>query len=76
MPGVAVCRKSMESKTVFEVNDVANGLLTGKGAYNYENINGLIKHVGYTMLVMNVAVKDGKFRYQLDDIASPGVRKL
>lgn len=60
----------MESKNVLEVNDIQNGLLTGKGTYKYSKINGLNVHSGYVMFVMNVAVKDGKFRYQLYDFTA------
>lgn len=73
----------MESKAVLEVNDIDNGLLSGKGTYKYTNYNGLNIHSGYTQFILNVSVKDGKFRYQLYDftaynnnkslLASPGV---
>jgi hypothetical protein len=59
-----------ESKAVLEVNDITNGLLTGKGTYKYSMINGLNMHSGYTLFVINVAVKDGKFRYQLYDFTA------
>jgi len=61
-----------DSKSVLEVNDNENGLLTGKGTYKYATINGLNAHEGYTTFIMNVAVKDGKFRYQLYDFVAEG----
>lgn len=59
-----------ESKAVLEVNDIENGLLTGKGTYKYSMINGLNVHSGYTEFVINIAAKDGKFRYQLYDFTA------
>jgi hypothetical protein len=60
----------MESKNVLEVNDMENGLLTGKGTYKYTKINGLNVHSGHVMFVINMAVKDGKYRYQLYDFTA------
>jgi hypothetical protein len=57
--------KFTDSKSVLEVNDIDNGLLTGKGTYKYVIVNGLNVHDGYVHFILNVAVKDGKFRYQV-----------
>lgn len=65
----------LDSKSVLEVNDEANGLLTGKGTYKLDKINGLNSHNGYVMFVMNVKVKDGKFRYQLYSFVYKGFNK-
>lgn len=62
-----------DSKNVLEVNDKDNGLLTGKGTYKYAMLNGLNTHEGYTTFVINAAVKDGKFRYQLYNFNAEGV---
>lgn len=52
-------------KAVIQVDDIANGTLIGKGSYQYTLINGLNVHDGYTYFIVNVIVKDGKFRYQV-----------
>jgi hypothetical protein len=57
--------KFTDSKSVLEVNDIDNGLLAGKGTYKYIIANGINFHDGYLQFVMNVAVKDGKFHYQV-----------
>lgn len=62
----------VDSKAVFEVNDLNNGLLTGKGIYNYSRISGLNKYKGSVLFLLNVAVKDGKFRYQLSNFHARG----
>ena len=52
-------------KAVIQVDDIANGTLIGKGSYKYFIVNGMNTHEGYTYFIVNVIVKDGKFRYQV-----------
>jgi len=67
--------KFTDSRVVLEVNDPENGLMTGKGTYKFQKINGINAHVGYVSFIMNVKVKDGKFRYQLYTFVYKGVSK-
>jgi hypothetical protein len=57
--------KFLDSKSVLQVNDIDNGILTGIGTYKYYISNGLNMHAGFLRFTLNVAVKDGKYRYQL-----------
>lgn len=66
--------KFTDSKSVLEVNDIDNGLLTGKGTYRFDKTNGLNKHIGFVTFILNVKVKDGKFRYQLYSFNYEGIK--
>ena len=52
-------------KAVIQVDDIANGKLIAKGLYLYSFVTGINRHSGYTNFIINVIVKDGKFRYQV-----------
>ncbi len=62
--------KFVDANSVLQVNDIDNGLLTGNGTYSYILANGLNLHTGYLRFILNVAVKDGKFRYQIYNFTS------
>lgn len=62
----------MDSKNVLEVNDISNGLLTGKGSYHYTKSSFTNIHEGYVTFIINASIKDGKFRYQLYDFVAYG----
>lgn len=64
--------------SVLGVNDEVNGLLTGNGAYEYSDEAALYgaSHDGYIHFVINIAVKDGKFRVQIYNFVAKGERSF
>lgn len=59
-----------EAKSTLEVDDMQNGLFTGKAAYKYTKASGLVVNTGYINCVIKAAVTDGGFKYQLYDFST------
>lgn len=59
-----------DSKNVLEINDKELGQLMGKGRMKYYHSNLIANNVNYVNFTINIMVKDGRFKYRINNIHS------